>query len=298
MKTKLLSLTVIKLILVSLALSLMPSEGQSQWNYYNQYGLLPDEILDEMIGEASGERAFNHIIEMSAYNRVRPLEEYATTLDEAKYVVEKLHSYGIKNAQVERFGKTSTWKGLKGKLWEVSPARTKIVDYEDLPLFLASGSANADVEADLIWIGDGRSMNFDAVDLKGKIGLTSGSLRNLGRLMEKGLLGLVSFESSRTLIDPLQIPTGGMRGSNGEGFAFRVPPRAGHVIRDRLLKGEKIRVNAEVEATRVELDVQVPSCVIEGTEKGGEEVIICAHIFEGYYREFSPSNPYELLPME
>jgi aminopeptidase YwaD len=290
MKTKSLSLSTFSLLLLPFALCLLPLLGHAQWNYYNQYGLLPEEILNEMIGEASGERAFNHIIEMSAYNRVRPLEEYATTLEEANYVIEQLHSYGIKNAQVERFGKTSTWKGLKGKLWEVSPGKTKIVDYEDLPLFLASGSSNADVTAELIWIGDGRTMNYEGLDMKGKIGLTSGSLGNLGRLSEMGLIGLVSFESSRSLIDPLQIPTGGMRSRNGEGFAFRLPPRAGHVLRDRLMRGEKIEVHAEVEATQVELDIQVPSCVIEGRDKGGEEVIICAHIFEGYVKQGANDN--------
>lgn len=279
-----------KKFIVLATLILLSTTAFSQWNYYNQYGLLPETILDEMIGEASGEQAFNHIIEMSAYNRPRPVEEYATTLMEAKYVVEMLHSYGIENAKIERVGKTKTWKGLKGRLWEESPRRSKIVEYSDSPLFLASGSKNADVKAELVWIGDGRPSSVEGLDLKGKIGVTSGSLRNLGGLMEKGLLGLLSFESSRSLIDPLQIPTGGMRGRGSEGFAFRVPPRAGHVIRDRLLKGEKIEVHAEVEVTELELDMQVPTCLIEGTEKDGEEVIICAHIFEGYVKQGANDN--------
>lgn len=262
----------------------------AQWNYYNQYGLISEHELDELIGEASGERAFNHIIEMSAYNRVRPVDEYSGLLAESEYVLAKLQEYGIESADVELVGKTSTWKGLVGKLWEVSPRYTKIVDYEDLPLFLASGSKDAKLEADLVWVGDGRSIDPEKVDLKGKIGLTSGSLRNLNRLMEFGLEGLVSFESSRSLIDPLQIPTGGMRGSGNQGFAFRMPPREGHILRNRLLRGEQIRVKAEVKATRVELDMQVPTCVIEGTEKGGEEIIICAHIYEGYVKQGANDN--------
>lgn len=279
--------------IILVCLCLFSITAISQWNYYNQYGLLPETILDEMIGEASGEQAFNHIIEMSAYNRPRPVEEYATTFMESEYVVNMLHSYGIENAKIERVGKAKTWKGLKGRLWEESPRRRKIVEYGDSPLFLVSGSQNADVKAELIWIGDGRAASIAGLDLKGKIGLTSGSVRNLSRLSEKGLLGLLSFESSRSLIDPLQIPTGGMRGrgsSGSAGFAFRVPPRAGHVLRDRLLRGEIINVHAEVEATELELDMQVPTCLIEGTEKDGEEVIICAHIFEGYVKQGANDN--------
>ena len=273
-----------------LVLAVITITTSAQWNYYNQYGLLSESELDEFIGEASGEQAFNHIIEMSAYNRVRPLEEYAGMFEESKYVLQKLKEYGIESAKVEIVGETSTWKGLKGRLWEIEHRRAKIVDYDDLPLFLASGSNNADVEAELVWIGDGKNINMDAMDLKGKIGVTSGSLRNLNSLMEKGLLGLLSFESSRTLIDPLQIPTGGMRGSGSSGFAFRVPPRAGHKIRDRLLKGEKIKVHAEVETTRVEMDMEVPTCVIEGTDPGGDEIILCAHIYEGYVKQGANDN--------
>lgn len=265
----------------------------SQWNYYSQYGLIPEKLLDEIIGEASGEQAFNHILEMAAYNRPRPLEEYATTLNESKYVISKLKEFGIENAQIERFGKTSFWKGLKGKLWEVSPNRKKIADYDDLPLFLASGSNNADVTAELVWVGRGTKEELDQNDITGKICITSGSLRNLSAMLDRGALGVVSFENSRALNDPLQISTGGirMRGKNeGKGFAFRVTARDGWKIRDRLIRGEKIKVHAEVEATRVELDIQVPTCVIEGSETNAEEIILSAHIFEGYVKQGANDN--------
>ncbi len=265
----------------------------SQWNYYSQYGLIPEKLLDEIIGEASGEQAFNHILEMAAYNRPRPLNEYATTLMESNYVMSVLKGYDIENAQIERFGKISTWKGLKGKLWEVSPNKRKIVDYDDLPLFLASGSNNADVTAEIIWVGDGSISELDKQDLTGKICFTSGSLRNLSAMLDKGALGVISYENPRALDDQLQIPTSGirLRGENADkGFAFRVTARDGWVMRDRLLRGEKIKVHAEVESTTVELDLQVPTCVIEGTDPDGEEIILSAHIFEGYVKQGANDN--------
>ena len=278
-----------KLTLIAL-ISFITTIGFSQWNYYYQYGLIPESQLDEIAGEASGEQAFQHIIEMAAYNRPRPLEEYATTLMESVYVMDKLKEYGIKNGQVERFGKTSTWKGLKGRLWEVSPNRTKILDYDDSPLFLASGSNNAKVKAEMIWVGRGTATEIANLDLTDKLVVTEGSLRNMGLWISNGAVGALTFESSRPLIDPMQIPTAGIRGAGDKGFAFRIPPRDGHKIRNRLLKGEKIVVEAEVETTRVELDIQVPSCVIEGTEPNGEEVILCAHIYEGYVKQGANDN--------
>lgn len=112
-------------------------------------------------------------------------------------------------------------------------------------------------------------------------------------MMDKGALGVISFENSRALVDPLQISTGGIRmhGENaGKGFAFRVTARDGWVLRDRLIRGEKIKVHAEVEATTVELDIQVPTCVIEGTDPNGEEIILSAHIFEGYVKQGANDN--------
>lgn len=264
----------------------------SQWNYFSQYGLLPENILDEIIGESSGEQAFNHMLEMSAYNRARPLNEYATTLMESDYVIQKLKSYGIEG-NIERFGKTKSWKGIKGKLWEVSPNKRKIVDYDDMPLFLASGSLDANVTAELIWVGSGSKSDLENLDLTGKICLTSGSLGNLAAMVAKGAEGVITFQNSRALKDPLQIPTSGIwtRGKKLEkGFAFKITARQGWKLRDRLLRKEKIKVHAEVVAITVELDIQVPTCFIPGTDPDAEEIILCAHIFEGYVKQGANDN--------
>jgi aminopeptidase YwaD len=262
-----------------------------QWNYSYQYGSLSPELLEMIAGESSGERAFQDLVELTGYNRPRPLSEYSGTLFESEYIVAKLKSYGIANAKIERFGKTSTWKGLEGTLWELEPTLSKIADYDGLPLMLASGSNDADVTAPLVWIGEGTADWLKGVDVKGTIVLTSGALSRVFPLaIAAGAHGVVSFESDRPLIDPLQIPTSGVRSADGKGFAFRVPPRDGHLLRDRLQRGEKIKVRAKVRATTLDLDIQVPTCVIEGTEKGGDEIIICAHIYEGYVKMGANDN--------
>ena len=73
MKTKLTLIGTIMLIMVSMA-------GFGQFTPHYQYTLLQGEEMDEIIGEISGETAFNHILEMAAYNRNRPASEYSTTL--------------------------------------------------------------------------------------------------------------------------------------------------------------------------------------------------------------------------
>ena len=271
----------------------LAQKSSAQYAYYYQWGLLPQNQVDMLIAESSGDRAFHHVIEMSAYNRPRDAEEYSGTLPESKYVADLLKSYGLEDVKIERFGKTNTWNGLKGTLHEISPAYNKLADYNDLPLLLVSGSESTNVEAQLVWAGDGSSRFLEGLDMEGKIALTSGSPgRVYAALSEKGALGLVSFYSPRPLVDPLMIPAGGMRqrGDTKPTFAFNLPPREGHLLRDRLVRGEEIIVKVEIESKTEELDIQVPTCFIKGSDPDAEEVIISAHIFEGYVKQGANDN--------
>ena len=94
-----------------------------------------------------------HINELAGYNRPRTDNEYRDFPDESKYVMEKLKQYGLDNFKIEKFGKETTWRGIEGSLWEVSPGISKIADFEDLPPVLAEGSTSTDVTAPLIWAG-------------------------------------------------------------------------------------------------------------------------------------------------
>ena len=145
----------------------------SQFAWYYQWGLLPDNIINYFIGESSGERAYNHIAELSEYNRQRKASEFSGTLMESQYVADKLKEYGLSEVNIERFGKANSWRGVVGTLWEVSPGNDKIADLNDMPFLLASGSRNADIEAELVYIGNAYTGELDKVDLTGKIVLTS-----------------------------------------------------------------------------------------------------------------------------
>ncbi|MCK5820845.1 MAG: DUF4910 domain-containing protein [Bacteroidales bacterium] len=272
---------------------------KAQFNPHYQWTLLEQGLMDEIIGEASGETSFNHILEMSSYNRNRPTEEYATTLLEADYVLKKLKEYGLDGAKIERFESgRQAWDGIRGELWEISPGKKKIADYDDLRAMLASGSKNADVEAELIWVEEGREKDFENIDVDGKIVVTSGSPGGVhGVAVSKGALGVISFYSPRPLVDPIQIPWSGIRSrrsSNGEAseskFGFLLPPREGHILRDRLIRGETIKVHAIVETQMLDLDLQVPTCIIPGTDKDADEIIFSAHLFEGYTKQGSNDN--------
>jgi aminopeptidase YwaD len=251
--------------------------------------LLKESIVDELIGEASGERAMNHIYEMAAYIHDRPASEYSGYFFETQYILDKLKEYGLEGAVVNKYPGGNTWDGVMATLWEVSPGKSKIADYSDLPAVLASGSTNTDVTAELVWVGEGKQEDIDKAGVEGKIVVTSGSISMVHSLaVGKGALGVISYDSPRPLQVPLAIPISGISGRRGaEGntkFGFFLPPREGILLRDRLLGREKIKVHAVVKVENPEYDMEVTSCVIKGSNPDAGEVIFSAHLFEGYVK--------------
>jgi aminopeptidase YwaD len=251
--------------------------------------ILPENIIDELIGEASGERAMNHIYEMAAYIHDRPASEYSGYFSETQYILDRMKEYGLEGAVVNTYPGGSTWDGIKGSLWEVSPGKSKIADYGDLPAVLAQGSTNADVTAELVWVGEGRIDDIEEANVSGKIVFTSGNISMVHSLaIGKGALGVISYESPRPLQVPLAIPISGIGGRRGgttnAKFGFFLPPREGIVLRDRLMGREKITVHAVVQVQNLDYKQQVPSCIIKGTDPGAGEVIFSAHLFEGYVK--------------
>jgi len=251
--------------------------------------ILPAKVVDELIGEASGERALNHIIEMAAYIHDRPASEYTDYFFETRYVFDKLKEYGLESAVVNKYPGGQTWDGIKGTLWEVSPGRSKIADYDDLPAVLASGSADADVTAELVWVGEGRPEDIEKAGVSGKIAVTSGSISMVhSQAVAKGALGVISYNSPRPYEVPLAIPISGIGGRRGgesnAKFGFFLPPREGIILRDRLMGQEKITVHAVVRTQTLSYDLEVPSCIIKGTDPDAGEVIFSAHLYEGFVK--------------
>lgn len=247
------------------------------------HSLLDERTYDLIVGESSGDRAYNYIMDIAPYERDRAHADYQGHFFESEYVVNKLKSFGI-DGKLEIVGQTSAWDGISASLWEVQPGLKKIADYGDLAATLASGSSNADVTAELVWIGAGTDAEISKLDLNGKIVVTEASGGSVqARVIKAGAVGIVSFNSPRPLRDPLQIPNSGLRG-NDKTFCFNLTPRDGHVLRDRLRRGEKITVHAKVETTTEQTDNEVPTCVIKGSDPNAEEMLFVAHLFEGYVK--------------
>ncbi|MBE0674064.1 MAG: M28 family peptidase [Bacteroidales bacterium] len=281
------------LILSLIMLSATIVKGQFP-SYYQHSVLLSDQVTGLLIGEASGERAYNHVVEMAGYARLRDVAEFSGDLMETEYLVNRLHEYGIDNVHVDRFGTTRSWQGVSASLWEMSPSVRKIADLVESPLMLASGSQGIDTLAEVVYADATMiSSGFASLDVKGKIILTAerpGS--TLTRAVQAGAAAVISYNSPRPLENSVMIPSSsaGGRGGSQTGTVFMISPREGESMKRRLLSGEKVVVRARAESTYVDAELQVTSCLIEGSNPGAGEIIITAHVFEGYVKTGGNDN--------
>ena len=277
--------------------TLVPGQARAQITPWHHWTLLEAEVMDEIVGEASGETAWNTIMETGGYNKDRLAPEYGDgTFYEARYILDKLQEYGIPGAEIVRYPGGEVWDGMEGELWEVSPRRQKLASYQDLRAMLARGSTDADVTAPLVWVGRGTPEELDRAAVDGAIVVTEGSISGVHQAacVERGAVGVVSISNGRPFFDPLQIPWRGIGSRRGGGeetkFGFFIPPREAEVLRERLLRGEEITAHARVRATTRPYDLQDPVAHIPGTDPEAGEIILTAHLFEGYVKQGANDN--------
>jgi aminopeptidase YwaD len=260
----------------------------AQMTPWFQWTFLPKARMDVIIGEASGETAYGHILVLGGIPRARKPAEFSGRFMETEYILERLKSYGLADASVRLSPGKETWNGLAGELWETRPGTKKLASLTDLKAMLVQGSSNADVTTDLVWIGEGGPKDLEGQDVTGRIVVTSGPVGAVheSACLEKGAAGVVAFPETSTA-DPLAIPWRGIRGKGDKtaAFAFYLPLREGTILRDRLKREEKITVRAFVRAETRSYDDQTVMASIPGADKDGPEILVTAHLFEGVVKQ-------------
>ncbi|MBN1940164.1 MAG: M28 family peptidase, partial [Candidatus Aminicenantes bacterium] len=287
------------LIIVATAAGIAAAQ-YTPWLYWT---LLPREQMDLIAGEASGETARRTVMDINGYNRERNDAEYAGNFWETQVIVAALKSYGLTNVEIAAYPSGEAWRGLRGELWELSPFRQKLASYQDEVGMLVNGSRPADVTAELVWVGGGSKAEIEAAGVAGKIVVTDGSASavHTEACLNQGALGVISIAMSRPYFDPLQMPWSGLRGrrppAGAQGtaeaepkFAFQLPVREGDYLKKRLLAREKITVRAVVESKMETVDLENVIALIPGTEPDSGEVILSAHLFEGFAKQGANDN--------
>jgi len=130
--------------------------------------LVPHHIREAVLNEFSGELALRHV-EILAVDRDRQEEEYAEQFMETEYVSRMATLYGLSEVKVDFFPSDEIWDPVEAELWLIEPVKKKIAGLEIVPEALASGSRDADVTAEVVYVGAGRNQDYRGKNVKGKI---------------------------------------------------------------------------------------------------------------------------------
>ncbi|MCR4408833.1 MAG: M28 family peptidase [Candidatus Saccharicenans sp.] len=254
--------------------------------------LLSLRLLQDIINEANGELALQNEIFLTGVNRNRKAEEYATGYFETRFILEKLREYGYDEAQVVELPSRdqTVWDAEEAELWMVEPVKKKIADLKEIPAVLCSGSASTDVTAELVEVGPGFSEDhYKNKDVKGKIVLVYGSPEAARRLaVEKfGAVGLIGCSSSHPEFDRDQIGWSSIRvgPKDKPTFAFMVSERTYFDLKLALERKTRIVLRALVKTQRLPAREEMAVGLIKGAEKPEEELVLTAHLFEGYAKQ-------------
>jgi len=248
--------------------------------------LVPANIRDVILNETSGEEAYQHV-QLLAVNRNRQAEEYTNEYFESIYIEKMARQYGLSDVQVEFFPTRDQWDAEEAELWLIQPTKEKLASLNMVPTALAMGSMNADVETELVYVGQGRESDYEGKDVKGKIVLSSGSVgQAFTSGMERGAVGAlgtgsigVSANSAGYTLDQLGWSSVSPRPETG-GFGFVLSLRQFYELRDYIDRGQKVVLKAHVQTKTYPGRMNVISASIPGTDPNSGELIAVAHAYE------------------
>jgi len=265
---------------------------------------LTDAEIRLLQNEISGDRAFQHVRWLTHWHRDSGMEGYFKA---AEYVIQAAKEAGLQDVQfIEQKLDGRNYTARAAELWMVEPVEVKLADIGEHAVYLADGSHDADVTAELVWVGNASKEALANIEVAGKIVLSDaspGAAAN-NAVWEKGAVGIVSYVISegKTLMDyPDQIawsriPLNPPEGKKGT-FAFILPPRKGETLRKILAttdrqdffatgkrtKGGRVVLKAKVDTEIGESKEGRTGFVegwIRGTKYRDQQIVITAHLQE------------------
>src|SRR5437660_3346950 len=275
--------------------------------------LLPEKDVTALANELSGETAKRNLEGIARFHRQRGSRGFHAA---AELVAERLRAHGLSDVAILQFpadGKIfygtqrsrPAWDAEMGELAELMVVEERlgeprfprkafgvgkktIASNETEPIVLAEDSESADVTTELVDAGEGtKESDYAGKDVKGKIVLVSaqpGAVQDLA-VGKHGAVGIVSYAQNKKTAwwgeDENLIRWGHLETfSEHKTFGFMVSLKTAGGMKERLTKGEKIRLHAVVKAGQHPGNYEVVTATIPGADPKlkDEEIAVSCHL--------------------
>src|SRR5713226_5624414 len=268
--------------------------------------LLTEKEVAAVANELSGETAKRNLEGLARLHRQRGSAGFHAA---AELVAERARAYGLSDVAILQFltdGKIfygtqrsrPGWDAEEGELEEVKEVKevkeksgettVKIASYRAMPIVLAEDSESADVTAELVDVGEGtKESDYAGKNVEGKIVLVSaqpGTVQDLA-VGKFGAAGMVSYAQNQKTAwwgaDENLIRWGHLETfSPNKTFGFMVSLKTARGLRERLARGETIRLHAVVKAGQHASNYEVVTATIPGADAKlkEEEIAFSCHL--------------------
>jgi aminopeptidase YwaD len=243
--------------------------------------------------ESSGAVPYENLRYLTTLHRVPATADFDQA---AQFVLQRAKEYGLADAHSEQFPIDGTktyglmrsylgWTVEEARLWEIRPEHILLGDWKTDPIHLADYSHSADVETELVDIGNGTSdADYAGTNVRGKIILADGVLSRVQELaiVQHGAAGIISDMPNQTTawsgLDTTVVRWGHLDARHQSGFAFMVSRQTAEALRSRLRNGETIILNAHVKATVGPGHWTVVTATIAGADPAAGEIVYSCHL--------------------
>src|ERR1700687_1123224 len=273
------------LICFLIALTTLSAFGQQPFLGVHEWTALRDE--------SSGAAPYENLRYLTGLHRVPATAAFDQA---AQFVLHRAREYGLADAHSEQFPIDGAkryglmrsylaWTVEEARLWEVPPQHLLLGDWTTNPIHLADYSHSADVEAELVDVGNGASeADYSGKEVHGKIVLADGVLARVQELAiaQHGAVAIVSDTPNQTTawsgLDKTVVRWGHLDARKPSGFAFMVSHQTAEALRSRLRNGEHVILNAHVKANVGPGHWTVVTATIPGTDSAAGEVVYSCHL--------------------
>ena len=243
--------------------------------------------------ESSGAAPYENLRYLAGLHRVPATPEFDQA---AQFILQRAREYGLAEAHSEQFPIDGTrsyglmrsylaWTVDEARLWEARPQHLLLGDWKTDPIHLADYSHSADVETELVDVGNGANeSDYSGKDVRGKIVLADGVLARVQELAiaQHGAVGIVSDMPNQITawsgLDTTVVRWGHLDARQPSGFAFMVSHQTADALRYRLRSGEHVILNAHVKANVGPGHWTVVTGTIPGTDSAAGEIIYSCHL--------------------
>ncbi len=250
------------------------------------------ELINKVAHELSGEKTKRMTSFLSLYHRIQASKEFHTA---AEFLQKELIKLGDENSYIheyiadgtKRYSEWETpisWDIEDGSLYLVEPIKKVLCRFSEVPESVCTHSKSVNLTSEVVHVGAGKEEDFEDIDVRGKVVLTSASPRTMiERLAKHGSIGIIAYPSEQRAQGYQEMIQYVGLWPNAENvekstFGFSLSRKQALELIDFLNKGKKVMIRGEIKAELYEGKMHVLSTKIEGSNYPEEEIILIAHI--------------------